>query len=80
MKIITISPIKNVGGKGTSFVANVNGFEGATAFAKNEIDALEYLLNKLKERHSKFIQRSDWTWSEIQPTEDGQDTQAHSSL
>lgn len=52
-----------MGRKGTSFVANVNGFQGATGMAKTEIKALENLLTNLKKKHDKFIQRSDWDYS-----------------
>lgn len=59
MKIITIQQTKT--GKG--YVANVNGFEGATAIAKDEITALQYLVEKLESKNTGFIQKSDWTWS-----------------
>lgn len=58
MKIITIQESKNKGG----FTANVNGFEGATAFAKDEITSLRYLVEKLESKNAGFIQRSDWQY------------------
>lgn len=56
MKIITIQQTKPGGG----FCANVNGFEDVASFGKDEVSALEHLLEKLKSRNEKFIQISDW--------------------
>lgn len=59
MKIITIQKTKTPAGK-SSYCANVNLLDGATACGKNQIEALELLLEKLKNKNPKWIQRCDW--------------------
>lgn len=58
MIIITIRKTEGKGG----FVANVNGFQGATTIAKDEITALKYLVERLETKNPSFIQRTDWEW------------------
>ena len=56
MKIITIQQTKTKSG----FTATVNGFDGATCIASDEVTALKHLVELLETKNPNFIQRSDW--------------------
>lgn len=56
MKIITIQKSTPENG---GYVASVNGMR-VVAFGKDEVTALEILVNVIKEKNKHWIQRSDW--------------------
>lgn len=55
MKIIAIQKLRG----GTGCKASLAGSH-VHVFAKTEIDALEFLLRRLKEKNERWIQMSDW--------------------